>query len=67
MLITKNTTVRDVLTARPDAVKVFEKHGVDVPAECDESVWDTELEVCESMCHIEDLDGLIADLQKLFD
>ncbi len=32
-----------------------------------ESIWDTPLELCESMCHIEDFDGLIGDLQKFVD
>ena len=66
MLITRSSTVKDILDANPDAVKVFETHGVIVPAECDECILDTELELCDSMCHIDDLDGLINDLQKLF-
>lgn len=67
MIITTETTVKQILDERPDAVDVFEKHGVNVPTECDDCILDTELELCESMCHIEDLDGLIVDLQKLFD
>lgn len=67
MLITRQTTVQDILNARPDAVQVFLQHGVDVPCECDESILDTELELCDSMCHIDDLNALITDLQKLFD
>ena len=67
MLITTQTTVKEILDKRPDAVEVFEKHGVNVPIECDCTVLDTELDICETMCHIEDLDGLIKDLQTLFD
>ena len=56
MIITTDTTVKTILDAYPDAVSIFEKHGVDVPLECDESILDTELSICESMCHIDDLD-----------
>ena len=43
MQITIDTTVKNILDEYPDAVKVFEKHGVDVPLECDESILETEL------------------------
>ncbi len=65
MQITQKTTVKSILDAYPDAVQVFLQHGVDVPTECDESVLDTELSICDSMCHVDDLDGLIRDLQLL--
>jgi len=65
MLITQETTVKNILDAYPEAVKVFEKHGVDVPLECDECILDTELAICDSMCHIDDLDELMRDLQVL--
>ncbi len=64
MQITQETTVKSILDKYPDAVQVFLKHGVDVPSQCDESVLDTELSVCDSMCHVDDLDSLISDLQK---
>jgi hypothetical protein len=67
MLITTETTVKSILDTYPDAVKVFEKHGVDVPLECDESILDTELAICDSMCHIDDLDALMKDLQNFVD
>lgn len=67
MVITSNTTVKEILAARPDAVEVFLKHGVDVPLECDESIHECELQLCDSMCHIDDIDGLIRDLQTFFD
>jgi hypothetical protein len=55
------------LDAHPDAVEIFLQHGVDVPSECDESILDTELAICDSMCHVDDLDGLMRDLQKFID
>lgn len=67
MNITINTTVKEIIEARPDALDVFLKHGVDVPLECDESIQDCELSLCDSMCHIDDVDALIRDLEKLFD
>ncbi|MBX9772221.1 MAG: hypothetical protein K2X29_12665 [Candidatus Obscuribacterales bacterium] len=67
MEITSESTVQKILEARPDAINVFLKHGVDVPCECDESIQDCSLEICESMCHIDDLPALIGDLQAFFD
>ena len=67
MQVTAETTVKSILDQYPEAVKVFEKHGVYVPLECDESVLDTELAICDSMCHIDDLDALMRDLQNFID
>lgn len=67
MIITQDTTVKSILDAYSDAIKVFEDHGVNVPSECDESILDTELAICDSMCHIDDLDQLIRDLQAFVD
>lgn len=67
MIITRSTTVKDILAICPDAIEVFLKHGVDVSLECDESIHECELELCDSMCHIDDIDGLIRDLQEFFD
>ena len=67
MNITRSTTVKEILAARPDAIEVFLQHGVDVPLECDESIHECELELCDSMCHIDDIDALIRDLQNFFD
>ena len=67
MIITRNTTVKEILAASPKAVEVFQKHGVDMPLECDESVHECELELCDAMCHIDDVNALIQDLQKFFD
>lgn len=67
MLITEETTVKNILDVFPDAVNVFENHGVSVPTQCDESILDTELGICDSMCHIDDLDALMRDLQVFVD
>lgn len=67
MLITEETTVKNILEVFPDALKVFEEHGVSVPTQCDESILDTELGICDSMCHIDDLDALMRDLQVFVD
>jgi hypothetical protein len=67
MYITEKTTVQEILEARPDAAAVFLQHGVDVSMECDESIQGCDLSLgCESMCHIDNIDALINDLQKLF-
>ena len=67
MIITRNSTVKEILETAPIAVQILEKHGVDVSLECDESIHECELELCDSMCHIDDIDALIVDLQKFFD
>lgn len=67
MQISEDTTVKSILDAYPEAVSGFLEHGVDVPSECDESILDTELSICDSMCHVDDLNGLIRDLQKFID
>jgi hypothetical protein len=67
MVITEETTVKSILDTYPDAVKVFEVHGVDVPSQCDESILDSELGICESMCHVDNLPALMRDLQVFTD
>ncbi|MBZ0188970.1 MAG: hypothetical protein K8F91_22185 [Candidatus Obscuribacterales bacterium] len=67
MIITGNTTVKEIVEARPDTVSVFPKDGVDVPLQCDESIQDSDLELCDSMCHIDDIDALESDLESFFD
>ena len=62
MQVTEDTTVQNILEKYPEAVEVFAKQDVDVPLECDESILDTALCICDSMCHIDDIDGLIKDL-----
>ena len=66
MIITRDTTVKEIIEANPNAAEVFLKHGVDVPLECAESVQDCNLEICDSMCHLDDVDSLIRDLQTFF-
>lgn len=67
MFITRETSVKEIMEANPEAAEVFLKHGVDVPLECDESIQDCTLELCDSMCHLDDADALIQDLQMFFD
>lgn len=66
MKITADTLVSEILDARPDAAEVFKKYGVDPELECN-CVLDNPLELCETMCGIWDIDGLMRDLQALFD
>lgn len=61
MQVTPQTIVADLLNEHPGTKDVFEKHGIEVDYECD-AVLDFALEDCETMCHIDDLDALIADL-----
>lgn len=62
MMITPDTLVSDLLDAYPGATEVFAKYGVDVLQECPSCLCNP-LELCETLCSIDDIDGLIADLQ----
>ncbi|MBA3993007.1 MAG: hypothetical protein C0469_05715 [Cyanobacteria bacterium DS2.3.42] len=64
MLINEESTVQEILEVCPEAVKVFDEHGVNIGLECPESILETALSICEGMCHIDDLEGLIKDLQE---
>lgn len=64
MVITMETLVSEILDQYPEAEKVFEQHGVHVCTEC-MGVLDNPLELCETMCGIDDIDGLLKDLQAL--
>lgn len=66
MQITKDTTVKEVLDARPDALSVFSRHGVEVDLECPETILDFPLADCESVCHIDDVDALVQELNAFF-
>jgi hypothetical protein len=63
VIITHETTVKNLLEQYPECLSVFEKHGVNATLVCGESILDSELSTCESMCHIDDLGALIKDLQ----
>lgn len=64
MEITMDTLVNEILEAYPAVEAVFEKHGVHVSLEC-RGVMDNPLELCDTLCSIDDIDGLLADLQEL--
>lgn len=67
MTITRESTVQEILSACPDAREVFLQHGVEIDLECQEEVWDNTLDVCEVMCHLDDVDALIHNLQVFVD
>jgi iron-sulfur cluster repair protein YtfE (RIC family) len=66
MTITMETLVSEILEALPEAEAVFEKYGVHVCLECN-GVLDNPLDLCETMCGIDDIEGLLKDLQALAD
>jgi hypothetical protein len=66
MLVTRETTVSDVIEADKGCLEVFERHGVSVEYECPEAVLDFPIEDCEDMCRIDDVDALVADLNAFF-
>lgn len=66
MLITRETTVREVIDKNAEALKIFDKHGVCVEYECPDAILDFEIQLCEDMCHIDDIDQLVAELNEFF-
>ncbi|MFZ5826582.1 MAG: hypothetical protein ACOY94_19995 [Bacillota bacterium] len=66
MQITPDTLVSEILEACPETEAVFARHGVNVHTEC-HGCLDNPLDLCETMCDIADIDGLIKDLQALLD
>ncbi|MGE5589932.1 MAG: disulfide oxidoreductase [Bacillota bacterium] len=65
MLITRGTTVEEALAAHPGAADVFESHGCCVADECPEDVLGQAIEDAEYLCHLDDLDALVRDLNAL--
>jgi hybrid cluster-associated redox disulfide protein len=59
---TPDMLIRDVLTAHPEAARVFEQHGLGCP-----SCLAADMETLSSVASMHDitLDALVADLDKL--
>lgn len=66
MLVTRETTVREVVDENSETLKIFDRHGVCVESECPDAILDFEIQLCEDMCHIDDIDQLVSDLNELF-
>lgn len=62
MRVTLDTLVSEILEACPEAADVFARHNVNVHTEC-HGCLDNPLELCETMCDIADIEGLVRDLQ----
>ena len=62
MNVSLNTTVREIIENHRDSLEIFEKHGVCVEDECPDGILDFELADCEGMCHIDDINQLVEDL-----
>jgi hypothetical protein len=66
--VTIDTLVGEALFAVPGADQIFEEHGCAATFECSEehhaeyTLGDTEL-----VCHIRDVDGLLADLNRVLE
>ena len=67
MQVTRETTVREVMEKNEKVLEIFDQHGVCVEHECPDGVLDFPIEDCEDMCHIDDIDGLVAELNKFFE
>lgn len=59
-----DTLVSEILEEYPQAEKIFAKHGVELGQEC-HGVLDNPLELCETMCSIDDMEALLKDLREM--
>ncbi|HYG59862.1 MAG TPA: hypothetical protein VD902_17495 [Symbiobacteriaceae bacterium] len=62
--ITGDTLVSEILEAYPQAAQIFERYGIHVDLECG-GVLDNPLDLCETMCGIDDFEGLVRELKAL--
>ena len=67
MQITPDTTIESILNAHPMATAVFSEHGLDDHFLRDPSMLGSVLTICKSSGNINDLDGLMLDLQSYID
>jgi hypothetical protein len=67
MEINAETVIWDILEAMPDARALFNDHGCDMDAECNTTAMTNSLQEAVDVCHLQDLDGLILELQALAD
>lgn len=65
MNITLDTTIKEIISKYPLCIEVFSRYGVDVENQCPEELWETSLSDCESMCHIDNINELVNELNKL--
>lgn len=65
MEITLQTVIWDILQEMPEARDLFQGHGCDMDAECTDSALENTLDEAVGVCHLDDIDGLILELQAL--
>jgi hypothetical protein len=65
MEITPETVIEDILEAMPEAQELFLAHGCDMEVECTPQAKENTLDEAVGVCHLDDLDALVLDLQCL--
>jgi hypothetical protein len=65
--ITLQSVIWDILQQMPEARELFNAHGCDMDAECTDEALENTLDEAVGVCHLEDVDGLILELQALAD
>jgi len=61
-IITEDLTVAEALGCVPDALRMFQKHGVNPITDCGPNRTILRLDETPARCNVDDLDALIADL-----
>lgn len=65
-LITEEMTVYDVLDLVPNAIELFEQHGINPTGQCAFFTRQIHLKDTPERCHVVDLDELIVKLNVAF-
>lgn len=65
--ISEETTVAKALELHPDAEPIFEDYGVNPTRDCGPNIYTIKLKETPEKCFVDDLDGLISDLNETLD
>ncbi|MBX3050093.1 MAG: hypothetical protein KF753_01390 [Caldilineaceae bacterium] len=63
-IITSDMTVAEVLQSVPDAVRLFQAHGVNPLADCGPNIHFLQMEEAQGRCQIERWEELLTDLNR---
>lgn len=65
MEITGESVIWDIVESMPEARELFAGHGCEMDAECTPQAMENSLDIAEGLYQLEDIDGLILELQAL--
>ena len=63
-IITGDMTVAEILQSVPDALRLFQAHGINPLTACGPNIHSLWLEEAQDRCQIEEWEALLADLNR---